>query len=279
MAYNEILSHIESDESEETSALNVMTELGDGEITSEPLAVIAGTDPIPCAIYAKDNDLRELDERKQFKAISSQYKVRVHQLCNFGTLVDGGANGGVAGADLRVISMTGRHPNVFSIEDQHIVDVPIVAAGSVMDTKEGPVVAIMYQDALAGMGKTIRPCSQLKWYKKDFHHKSLKVPGDLQHVQTNDGYVIPINIKDGLLYVKIVRSCTDEERDTLLHVTLTCDVNWDPTALDIVLDDDAEDPCLDSLCGEISTPIETGIDSSDGETNEYLHEILSARHW
>jgi hypothetical protein len=167
--------------------------------------------------------------------------------------------------------MTGRHLNVLHIEDHHIVDVPIVAAGSVMGMKQGPVVAIMHQHAFAGKGKTIRSFSQLEWYKNDFHHKSLKVSGNLQRMQSNDGYLIPFNIKDGLLYVKM-RSYTDEEWDTLPHVILTSDVNWDRMAFDVTLDDDADDPRLDSLGGESSTPIESSIGSDDGETKEYLHK-------
>jgi hypothetical protein len=59
-------------------------------------------------------------------------------------------------------------------------------------------------------------------------------------IQTNDGYAIPINAKDGLPYVQIRPYHTDEEWDTLLHVILTSDVDWDPTVLEHTLDDDDE---------------------------------------
>jgi hypothetical protein len=75
----------------------------------------------------------------------------------------------------------------------------------------------------------------LEWYKNDANDKWIKVPGGLQPIQTNDGYAIPINIKDGLPYVQI-RPYTDEEWDTLPHVILTSDVDWDPTDLDHILD-------------------------------------------
>jgi hypothetical protein len=92
----EILSHIESDESEGTSVLkfkritahesplirtspdwkgssyNVTMEWENGTSTSESLAVIAATDPIICAIYAQDKDLLEVDGWKRFKVISSR---------------------------------------------------------------------------------------------------------------------------------------------------------------------------------------------------------------
>ena len=94
IAYNDILNHIEKDESEETtvwkfkritahegplirshpnwngSSYNVMIEWENGEITSEPLGVIAADDPVTCAIYAKDNNLLELDGWKRFKVIA-----------------------------------------------------------------------------------------------------------------------------------------------------------------------------------------------------------------
>jgi hypothetical protein len=43
------------------SNYNVMIEWENGEITTEPLSIIAKDNPITCTIYAKDNDLLELD--------------------------------------------------------------------------------------------------------------------------------------------------------------------------------------------------------------------------
>jgi hypothetical protein len=99
ITYNEILNHIENNETEETtiwkfkritvhegpltrrhpscwkgSLYNVMIEWENGEITSEPLVVIAADDPVSCAVYAKDNDLLELDAWKRFKPIAKQQK-------------------------------------------------------------------------------------------------------------------------------------------------------------------------------------------------------------
>jgi hypothetical protein len=96
IACNEILNRIENDELEETtvwkfkritaregpltrthlslrgSTYNVTIEWENGEITSEPLAVIAADNPVTCATYAKDNDLRELDGWKRFKSIAKR---------------------------------------------------------------------------------------------------------------------------------------------------------------------------------------------------------------
>jgi hypothetical protein len=101
------------------------------------------------------------------------------------------------------------------------------------------VIAILHQYVYTGKGKTIHSCGQLEWYKNDVDDKSIKVPGGLQRIQTNDGYAIPINVKEGLPYVQI-RPYTDKEWDTLPHVILTSDEDWDPTVLDHTLDDDDE---------------------------------------
>ena len=40
-----------------------------GEITTEPLAMVAADDPVKCAIYAKQNNLLETEGWKRFRNI------------------------------------------------------------------------------------------------------------------------------------------------------------------------------------------------------------------
>ena len=64
------------------SNYNVMIEWENGEITTEPLSIIAKNDPVTCAIYARDNDLLELDGWKRFRGIAKReqkFKRMVHQ--------------------------------------------------------------------------------------------------------------------------------------------------------------------------------------------------------
>jgi len=111
-----------------------------------------------------------------------------------------------------------------------------VTAGGVIKTQHGPAIAILHQYAYTGQGKTIHFSGQLEWYKNDVNDKSIKVAGGLQCILTNDGYVIPISIRDGLPYVAL-HPFTDEEWDSLLHVILTGDADWDPSVLDLDLDE------------------------------------------
>jgi hypothetical protein len=87
----------------------------------------------------------------------------------------------------------------------------------------------MHQYAYTGKGKTIHSSGQLEWYKQEVDDKSIKVGGK-QCIKTLDGYVIPLVIKSGLPYVKM-RPYTNKEWDSLLHVVLTGDGNWNPSVL------------------------------------------------
>ena len=103
MSHNEILSHIERDEEDTAvwkfkritahegplsqshpsykgSRHNVMIEWETGEITTEPLNIIAADDPVTCAIYAADNDLLEEESWVRFKRLAKRQKKLLRQV-------------------------------------------------------------------------------------------------------------------------------------------------------------------------------------------------------
>ncbi len=88
----------------------------------------------------------------------------------------------------------------------------------------------MHQYAYLGKGKTIHVSAQIKYYKNSVNDKSSKVDGK-QHIVTLDGYIIPLNICNGLAYMDMSVPI-DKEFSTLPHVVLTSNANWDPTTLD-----------------------------------------------
>ena len=57
------------------SKYNVQVEWETGEITVEPLSIIAADDPITCAAYAKENDLLVLGGWRRFKSLAKKDKV------------------------------------------------------------------------------------------------------------------------------------------------------------------------------------------------------------
>jgi hypothetical protein len=101
VSYNAIMAHIEKDKEDNTvwkfrritshessitcthlhwngSTYNVMVEWENGEITSEPLEIIAADDPVACAIYARKNELLEQPKWKIFRGIAKRQKKMFH---------------------------------------------------------------------------------------------------------------------------------------------------------------------------------------------------------
>ena len=145
------------------------------------------------------------------------YSVGKHGADKPGALINRGANGGVAGADVRVIETTHHAVNVQGVSDHLVTDLKIVTAGGVVQSQHGPVITIFHQYAHLGTGKTIHSSIQLEEFGLQVDKKSSCVPGGLQRIKTPDGYVHPIRIKDGLPYVSL-HPYTDMEWETLPHV-------------------------------------------------------------
>jgi hypothetical protein len=56
------------------SLYNVLIEWEGGEISAEPLSIIAKDDPVTCAIYAKENNLLGCEGWKRFKSFARRQK-------------------------------------------------------------------------------------------------------------------------------------------------------------------------------------------------------------
>ena len=178
------------------------------------------------------------------------YSVSKHASTMNASLVDRGANGGIAGEDVRLIDRTHGSVDVRGIDNHQLTNVPIVTAGGVATSQHGEVIIILNQYAYTGKGKSIHSCAQLEWYKADVNDRSIHV-GGLQRIQTIDGYVHPTNIVHGLAYVGL-RSYTDAEWDTFPHVMSTSDALWDPTVLDH--DMEADDQWFDAVMDLTADP-------------------------
>ena len=76
---------------------NVQVEWETGEITFEPLSIIAADDPVTCAAYAKENDLLTLEGWCRFRSLAKKDKVlaraikqsKIRQVRRSQTLADG----------------------------------------------------------------------------------------------------------------------------------------------------------------------------------------------
>lgn len=163
-----------------------------------------------------------------------------------GALVDRGANGGIAGEDVRVLATTNKTVNVRGIDNHEVCDIPIVTCAGVMHTQRGDVIAIMHNYAYTGRGRTIHSSAQLECFKNDVNDRSNKVDGGLQRITTLEGYIIPIHIRHGLPYVTL-RPHTDDEWSNLPHIHLTSEQDWDPTIIDGEPDEDWFDTVSETI--------------------------------
>ena len=103
-SYNELLDHLNNSEEDDLvewrfktiaghegplpqshpnhngSPYDLRIEWENGEITNEPLNMIAADDPVSCAVHTKEHDLLHMPGWKRFKALSKREKklLRLH---------------------------------------------------------------------------------------------------------------------------------------------------------------------------------------------------------
>ena len=155
-------------------------------------------------------------------------------------LVDRGANGGLAGSDMRVIYKTHRKINISGIDNHEVNGLDVVTAATLLNTSLGKVIGIFNEYAHLGKGSSIHSSGQLEWFKTHVDEKSIKV-GGTQLITTLEGYSVPLLIKDGLAYATSLGRPTDQDMDTYPHVFFTSPDEWDPSV------HDHDPPPLDGL--------------------------------
>ena len=153
----------------------------------------------------------------------------VHQ--TYHQLIDRGANGGLAGADMRVIHTTPRKINIVGIGDHELTGLNVVTAATLLDTQKGPIIGVFHEYAHLGKGGSIHAAGQLEWFHCKVDDRSQHV-GGAQSIQTSEGYVIPLFIEYGLVYMQSMRIPTDYDLQYYPHVLFTSPDIWDTSVLD-----------------------------------------------
>ena len=146
-------------------------------------------------------------------------------------LMDRGANGGLAGSDMRVIYKPHCKINISGIDNHEVTGLDVVTAATLLNTSLGKVIGIFNEYAYLGKGSSIHSSGQLEWFKTLVDEKSIKV-GGTQLITTLDGYSVPLLIRDGLAYATSLGRPTDQDMDTYPHVFFTSPDEWDPSVLD-----------------------------------------------
>ena len=93
-----------------------------------------------------------------------------HSSSHYGSLIDRGANGGLAGSDVRILERTGRTVSVTGIDNHELPGLDIVTCAALLHTNHGKVVLVMHEYAYYGRGKSTL---------------QVKLNGSRTHVMTN----------------------------------------------------------------------------------------------
>ncbi len=166
---------------------------------------------------------------------NTNYTVSSHGMTNRGSLVDRGANGGILGNDGIVTFRHLRKVDVTGIDNHEMTDLQIVDFASWAMSHRGPLILIFRQYAHHGHGRTIHSALQLEHYKNKVDDRSIKA-GGRQCITTLEGHVLPLDIINGLPYLKM-RPPSEQEIKELPHVIMTSGDTWNPALLDCTLSD------------------------------------------
>ena len=176
--------------------------------------------------------------KRSISSHDSTRKIHIHQRYVFTRvnqsnhhLIDRGANGGLAGADMKVIHTTPRKINNVGIDDHELTGLNVVTAAALLDTQKGPIIGIFHEYAHLGKGKSIHASGQMEWFNCQVDDRS-KIVGGAQRIETSEGYVIPLSIESGLVYMHTIRIPTDQDLQNYPHVFFTSPDIWDASVLD-----------------------------------------------
>ena len=150
-------------------------------------------------------------------------------------LVDGGANGGIAGsADSRrmdPLSHLDLHVNVTGVGEHTINDIPIARFCAVSQSQYGNVLCV-YHEYVGGniQERTIHSKIQLMDYGNKVDDTAMSLGGQ-QTIITHGGHIFPLSLQNGFCHL-LQQIPTDEEMRVLPQVIMISDRVWDPSIYD-----------------------------------------------
>ena len=113
------------------------------------------------------------------------------------SLADRGANGGLAGSDVRILSKSTRKCNVTNIHHHDMPDLDIVQCAALVQTQHGIVNLIMNEYAYSGQGPAIHSSGQIEWHNNFVDDESTQ-GGGTPVIITYSGYILPLVSRKGI---------------------------------------------------------------------------------
>ena len=131
------------------------------------------------------------------------YHVAQASQAKHGSLVDRGANGGLAGSDVSILSRSSRKCAVTGIDSHELHGLDVVQCAALVETNHGIVNLIMNEYACYGKGHTIHSSRQIEWFQNSVDDRSVQVGGK-QRICTIEGYAMALTCRGGLMYLSIL---------------------------------------------------------------------------
>ena len=128
------------------------------------------------------------------------YHVAQPSQVKHGSLVNRGANGVLAGSDVRILSRSFGNCTVTGIDSHELQSLAVVQCAALVETNHGIVNLIMNEYACYGKGHTIHSSGQIEWFKNSVDDRSVQVGGK-QMFCTIDGYAMPLTCRGGLFFL------------------------------------------------------------------------------
>ena len=140
-------------------------------------------------------------------------------------MVDRGANGGLAGSDVRILSRSSRKCTVTGIDSHKLQGFDVVQLAALVENSHGIINLIMNEYACYGKGHTIHSSGQIEWIKNSVDERSVQV-GE------NRGSA-PLMAMPCYWFAEVaLGKPTDADLERYPAVHLTRPHEWDPSVLD-----------------------------------------------
>ena len=156
---------------------------------------------------------------------------------NLRALVDRGANGGIAGPNMRLLRWAEGAVDIHGIDNHRVSATRLGSFGAVIKTHLRERIGIWHQMASMPQGRTILSPPQMEAHRVTVNEKSPHVTGRTPTLVDANGYIAPMEIRDGLAYLPI-RLPTDSEWKSMPRISFTTDAEWKPKRLDASIPDD-----------------------------------------
>ena len=123
-----------------------------------------GTDPSDIhtvmSVFNAKGGISSQESPRKIQAHQRYVFARANQSTNH--LIDWGGNGGLAGADMRVLQKTLRKINIVGIGDHELTGLNVVTPGPPLNTQKGPIIGIFHEYAHLGKGRSIHAAGQME---------------------------------------------------------------------------------------------------------------------